>query len=67
MPTRNAGYIPRKRPADSGSTTTGDLSPEEEMVQDMTTVVRCFSRRLYGLRNYRKKLKEALDADRTPD
>ena len=40
------------------------LSPEQEMVQDMMTIVHCFSSRLYGLRNYRKKLKEALDADR---
>ena len=43
------------------------LSPEEEIVQDMMTIVHCFSSRLYGLRHYRKKLKEALDADRTPD
>ena len=40
------------------------LSPEQEMVQDMMTIVHCFSSRLYGLRNYRKQLKEALDADR---
>lgn len=43
------------------------LSPEQEMIQDMMTIVHCFSSRLYGLRNYRKKLKEALDADRTSD
>ncbi len=43
------------------------LSPEEEMVQDMMTTVHCFSSRLHGLRNYKKKLKEALDADRTTD
>jgi len=36
------------------------LSPEQEMVQDLMTVVHCFSSRLYGLRNYRKTLKEAL-------
>jgi len=36
------------------------LSPEEEMVQDLMTIVHGFSSRLYGLRNYRKKLKEAL-------
>jgi predicted site-specific integrase-resolvase len=40
------------------------LSPEQEMVQDMMTIVHCFSRRLYGLRNYKKKLKEALDLDK---
>lgn len=36
------------------------LSPEAEMVQDLMTIVHCFSSRLYGLRNYRKTLKKAL-------
>lgn len=36
------------------------LSPEQEMVQDLMTIAHCFSSRLYGLRNYRKKLDEAL-------
>ena len=36
------------------------LSPEQEIVQDLMTIVHCFSSRLYGLRNYRKKLDEAL-------
>lgn len=36
------------------------LSPEQEMVQDLMTIVHCFSSRLYGLRNYRKKLSEVL-------
>lgn len=36
------------------------LSPEQEMVQDLMTIVHCFSSRLYGLRNYRKALKAAL-------
>lgn len=36
------------------------LSPEQEMVQDLMTIVHCFSSRLYGLRNYRKKLNELL-------
>ncbi|MGH6816833.1 MAG: IS607 family transposase [Hyphomicrobiaceae bacterium] len=39
------------------------LSPEQEMVQDLKTIVHCFSCRLYGLRNYKKKLREALDKD----
>lgn len=39
------------------------LSPEQEMVQDLMTIVHCFSSRLYGLRNYKKKLKEALASD----
>jgi len=42
------------------------LSPEEEMVQDLMTIVHCFSSRLHGLRHYRKKLKEALAQD-SPD
>jgi excisionase family DNA binding protein len=39
------------------------LSPEAEMVQDLMTIVHCFSSRLYGLRNYRRKLQEALGQD----
>ena len=38
------------------------LSPEQEMVQDLLTIVHGFSARLYGLGNYRKKLNEALAA-----
>ncbi len=30
------------------------LSPEEEMVQDLFSIVQCFSSRLYGLRRYSK-------------
>lgn len=41
------------------------LSPEAEMVQDLMTIVHCFSSRLYGLRNYKKKLREALEQDRS--
>jgi putative resolvase len=33
------------------------------MVQDVLTIVHGFSARLYGLRNYRKKLNEALAED----
>ena len=39
---------------------TEKVSPEQEMVQDLMTIVHCFSSRLYGLRNYRKALKKAL-------
>ncbi|MBK5941839.1 IS607 family transposase [Halochromatium roseum] len=39
------------------------LSPEQEMAQDLMTIVHCFSSRLYGLRNVRKKLNEALNTD----
>lgn len=39
------------------------LSPQEEMVQDLLTIVHTFSARLYGLRNYKKKLQEALALD----
>ncbi len=39
------------------------LSPKQEMVQDLMTIVHCFSSRLYGLSNYRKKLDEALRRD----
>jgi putative resolvase len=36
------------------------LSPEQELTQDLLTILHCFSSRLYGLRNYRKTVKEAL-------
>jgi predicted site-specific integrase-resolvase len=36
------------------------LIPEEKMVQDLMAIVHCFSSRLYGLRNYKKSLREAL-------
>jgi putative resolvase len=39
------------------------LSPEQEMVQDLMTIVHCFSSRLYGLRNYRKALTAALKSE----
>ncbi|MDR2528317.1 MAG: IS607 family transposase [Synergistaceae bacterium] len=39
------------------------LSPEQEMVQDLVTIMDCFSSRLHRLRNYKKALKEALKND----
>lgn len=39
------------------------LSPEQELVQDLMTIVHGFSSRLYGLRHYRKQLNEALSQD----
>lgn len=41
------------------------MSPEQEMAEDLMTIIHCFSSRLYGLRNYRESLKEALDNGRT--
>jgi len=35
------------------------LSPESEMVQDLMAIIHCFSCRLYGLRRYKKIIKEA--------
>lgn len=43
------------------------LSPEQEMVQDLMTIVHCFSSRLHGLRNCRKKLDEALKKETEHD
>jgi predicted site-specific integrase-resolvase len=39
------------------------LSPEQEVAQDLMTIVHCFSSRLYGLRNYRRQLRAALESD----
>lgn len=43
------------------------LSPEQEMVQDLMTIVHCFSSRLYGLRNYKQALKKAITQDGNAD
>lgn len=34
------------------------LSPEEEMTKDLLSLIHCFSSRLYGLRKYKKKIRE---------
>lgn len=39
------------------------LSPEQELVQDMLSIVHCFSSRLYGLRKYKSKFKEELQKE----
>ena len=44
---------------------TEELSPEQELVQDLITITHCFSSRLYGLRNYRKALKKAIQDDQS--
>lgn len=43
------------------------LSPEQELTQDLLTILHCFSSRLSGLWNYRKMLKEALAHDSDHD
>jgi len=37
------------------------LSPQQEMVEDLMTIVHTFSCRLYGLRSYKKKIREAAE------
>jgi putative resolvase len=44
---------------------TEELSPEQELVQDLITITHCFSSRLSGLRNYRKALKKAIADDQS--
>ena len=39
------------------------LSPEQELVQDLIAITHVFSSRLYGLRTYKKTIKEAIHAD----
>jgi predicted site-specific integrase-resolvase len=41
------------------------LSPERELTGDLLAIVHTFSCRLYGLRNYRKTLRQALAEDVT--
>ncbi len=42
---------------------TESLSPKQEMVQDLMTIVHGFSSRLYGLRNYHTAIQKALKDD----
>jgi predicted site-specific integrase-resolvase len=42
---------------------TESLSPEQELVQDLMTIMHCFSSRLYGLRKYRKAIQKAMTSD----
>ncbi|WYL97784.1 MAG: IS607 family transposase [Gloeotrichia echinulata IR180] len=41
------------------------LSPEQELVQDMLSIIHCFSSRLYGLRKYKSTIKEELQKEGT--
>jgi predicted site-specific integrase-resolvase len=43
------------------------LSPEQELVQDLLSIVHVFSARLYGLRAYKQVIRDAvLHQDQTP-
>ena len=37
------------------------LSPQEELVQDLISIIHVFSCRIYGLRKYKKKMSEDKD------
>ncbi len=37
------------------------LSPKEEMTKDLLSIIHCFSSRLYGLRKYKKNLKNFIE------
>ena len=39
------------------------LSQQQEVAQDLMTIVHCFSSRLYGLHNDRRQLRAALESD----
>jgi putative resolvase len=41
------------------------LSPDRELVEDLMTITHCFSARLYGLRNYKKALRQAIEDDKS--
>jgi putative resolvase len=44
---------------------TENVSPKQELIQDLITITHCFSSRLYGLRNYRKALEKAIKDDQS--
>ena len=41
---------------------TPSLSPEQEVTQDLLTIIHCFSSRLYGLRKYKDKVSSLIKA-----
>ncbi len=44
------------------------LSPEQELVEDILSILHCFSARLYGLRKYKKQVEQAIqDKTEKPD
>jgi predicted site-specific integrase-resolvase len=42
------------------------LSPQQEMAEDLLAIVHTFSCRLYGLRKYRKQIREDFPGSREP-
>ena len=41
------------------------LSPQEEMIQDLISIIHVFSCRIYGLRKYKKKIKEDKEIEKS--
>ena len=41
------------------------LSPQEELVQDIISILHVFSCRIYGLRKYKKKIKEDIEVEKS--
>ncbi|MFQ7000987.1 MAG: IS607 family transposase [Clostridium sp.] len=41
------------------------LSPQEELVQDIISILHVFSCRIYGLRKYEKKIKEDIEVEKS--
>jgi len=42
-----------------------DLSPQEEMLQDLISIIHVFSCKIYGLRKYKKKIIEEIKHDKS--
>ena len=41
------------------------LSPQEELVQDIISILHVFSCRIYGLRKYKKKIREDIEVEKS--
>ncbi len=52
------GYDRFERLLDSFNLNNESLSPQEGLVQGMISILHIFSCRIYGLRKYKKKIKE---------
>ena len=43
------------------------LSPHDELVEDLVSIIDVFSCRIHGLRKYKKQIKEDADIKKSPD
>ena len=54
-------YFARKQGGEMVVINQEELSPQQEMVEDVRAIIHCFAGRLDGLRSYQKQIKAAVE------